>query len=178
MRLIYQPWLLLSVTLALLLASNCTSPTDSGEKEITDGEFIATVGNDYTFTGEAAFDTLITNYQYVPDAYQDTIVILSLKSGEIRVPDREPITTGIFLNALWDEENPEFEFGSNPYFVNYYIPPKIISMSSMYTIGSGNIIVQEYSEMLLSGTFDLKAEDALKDSITITGSFKALRIEE
>jgi len=173
-----QPAFCIFIILISLLASSCTSPTDSGKENISDGEFMATVGNDYTFTGEATFDTLITNYQYVPDAYQDTIVILSLKAGEIRVPEREPITTGIFLNALWDEENPEFEFGSNPYFVNYYIPPKITSMSSMYTIDSGNIIVEEYTEMLMAGTFDLKAEDALEDSISITGSFRALIAEE
>lgn len=172
--------LFIFISLVLFLAANCTSPTQSGQeiKDIADGEFIATVDNDYTFTGKASFDTLITNYQSVPEAYQDTIAFLIFKAGEISVPDREPITTGIFLNSLWDEENPKFEIGSNIYFLNYYYPPNISSIPYSYNIDSGNVIIEEYSEALWTGTFDLIAVDALEDSISITGSFRALRTEE
>ena len=172
--------LCLSLALLSMLAASCTSPTEPGNEaeNIVDGEFLATVDNDYSFSGEATFDTLITNYQSIPDAYQDTIVFLVLKAGEISVPDREPISTGIFLNALWDEENPDFDLDSNPYFVNYYYPPEITSMSYMYTIKSGDVMLEEYSETLLTGSFSLVAEDALEDSITISGAFRALRADE
>ncbi len=162
------------------LVMNCTSPTESGNEaeNISDGEFFARVANDYSFTGKASFDTLITSYQSVPDAYQDTIAFLVLKAGEISVPDREPIATGLFLNALWDEDNPNFDLESNPYFVNYFYPPKITSMSYMYTIKSGSVIIEEYTEALLAGSFSLIAEDAYDDSVTVTGSFRALRAAE
>lgn len=180
MRYIKYSVLLILITFGIALATSCTSPTGSNNRNetISDGEFFATVDNDYTFTGEASFDTLITNYQSIPDIYQDTIAALVLKAGEISVPNREPISTGIFMNALWDEENPEFDLESNPYFVNYYVPPKITSMSAMYTIKSGTVTVEAYSGNLLTGSFNLVAEDALDDSVTITGSFKALRVNE
>lgn len=172
--------LFLFIPLILFLAANCTSPTESGKgiEDIADGEFIATVDNDYTFTGEAFFDTLITNYQSVPEAYRDTIAFLTFKAGEISVPNREPITTGIFLNSLWNEENPKFEIGSNIYFLSYYYPPNISSIPYSYNIQSGNVTIEEYSEALCTGTFDLIAVDAIEDSIAITGAFRALRAKE
>lgn len=175
-----QSVLFIFISFGLFLTTNCTSPTESGEeiRDIADGEFIATVDNDYTFTGEALFDTLITNYQYVSDANQDTIAFLILKAGEIRVPNREPITTGIFLNSLWDEDNPKFEVGSNLFLMNYYYPPKISSTSYSYVISSGDVTIEEYSEVLITGSFDLIAKDAFEDTISITGSFRAERAEE
>lgn len=180
MSMIKYVTLCLSLAILSILAANCTSPTEPGNEaeNISDGEFYATVDNDYTFTGEATFDTLITNYQSVPDAYQDTIAFLVLNAGEISVPDRESITTGLFLNALWDEENPVFDLDSNPYFVNYYYPPEITSMSYMYTIQSGDVILEGYSNDLLTGSFNLVAMDAFEDSVTISGAFRALRAEE
>ena len=180
MRCIKRSIFFIFIPFILLLATNCTSPTEPG-KEIPDiaaGEFIATVDNDYTFSGEASFDTVITNYPYVSDAHQDTIAFLVLKAGEIEVPEREPIPTGIFLNSLWNENNPKFEIGSYLYFISYYHSPRITNASFVHSISSGKVILEEYSEFLLSGSFDLTAKDAIGDSVSITGLFRAVIAED
>jgi hypothetical protein len=160
--------------IGIILTVGCSNSTSSISEELTDGKFTASIENQNNFDGDASFEITVPSSEWFPDAYQDPVLFLTLKTGEIQDAQRGyTINTGLSLNSLWKENSSKFDLGSAT-FRNTFIHP---SSLEMHNIRSGTIKIDKKSKDLLAGDFDLVAANSLGDEFTITGKFRAILSE-
>lgn len=156
-----------------LMVIGCSSSTSPTIDELTDGTFTASIENQSSFEGDASFE--ITT-----DAIVDSVLFLTLSAGEItwtreiNGETRElSVNKGLSLNAVWQDDSTKFIIGSTT-FRNTFVHPNLLDM---HDIKSGTIKIDEKTQELLAGTFDLISKNSSDAEFNITGKFRAILSE-
>jgi len=163
-----------------LLLFGCSSTTSTTIEELTDGTFTASIDNQSSFDGDASFEITIPSSDYDQEASQDSVLFLTLSTGEItwtRELNGESIeltvNKGLSLNADWKDDSTEFVIGST-FFRNTFVHPGSLDM---HDFKSGTIMIDEKTQDLLAGNFDLISKNSLGNEFNITGKFRAILSE-
>jgi len=163
-----------------LLMIGCSSSTSPTIEELTDGTFKASIENQNNFDGDASFEISIPSSDWNPEAFSDSVLFLTLSTGEItwtRELSGESIeltvNKGLSLNTLWQDDSNEFIIGSTT-LRNTFVHPGSLDMQN---IKSGTIKIDEKSEDLLAGNFDLISKNSSGSEFNITGKFRAILSE-
>ena len=159
--------------IGVILTIGCSDSTSSISDELVDGKFIANIENQSNFDGDARFEISVPTSEFFPDAFEDPVLFLILKKDEIQSGRGIIINTGLTLNSLWQEDSSEFKLGSTT-IRNTFVHPGTFEM---HDINSGIIKINEKTQDLLIGDFDIVAVNSLSEEINITGKFRAILSE-
>jgi len=157
-----------------LMAFGCSSSTSPAIEELADGTFTASVENQSEFDGDASFEITIPSSDWFPDAYKDPVLFLTLKTGEIENTERDYTgDIGLSINTLWQDDSIEIEIGSTT-FRNTFIHPGTLEI---HDVKSGSIKIDEKTQDLLAGNFELISVNSQGSEFNITGKFRAILSE-
>lgn len=159
--------------IGVILTVGCSDSTNSITDGLVDGKFTANIENQSIFDGDASFKISVPSSEFFPDAFEDPVLFLTLKKDQIQSQRGFTINIGLNLNVLWQENSSMFELGSTT-IRNTFVHPGTLEM---HAINSGIIQIDEKTQDLLSGNFDIVAVNSLGDEINITGKFKAILSE-
>ncbi|PKD44282.1 hypothetical protein CWD77_02100 [Rhodohalobacter barkolensis] len=142
-----------------------------------DGKFTAKVEDGNNFDGDALFEIAVPTRDGVQYVLEDSVLFLTLKTGEI-TNTREfngeiteyTINIGLSLNSLWKTDINELELGTT-FFQNLFIQPNTLDA---HDIKSGIIKIDEKSDELLVGSFELIAVNSSNYESNISGEFRAI----
>lgn len=162
--------------ITVLFLISCSSSTSSKTEELSDGRFTARVENGTNFEGDAIFEIAIPSSDRFQNAFEDSVLFLTLKTGEI-TNEREfngaiieyTINIGLSLNSLWKTNVNELDIGST-LIQNLFIQPNTLEA---HDIRSGTIKIDEKSEKLMAGSIELIAVNGLSKEVHISGKFRA-----
>ncbi|MDZ7805949.1 MAG: hypothetical protein U5K71_02400 [Gracilimonas sp.] len=161
-------YLLLAVNVTTIGCTDTTGPFPMG---INDGEFVAIIDGTSDFRGDAGYEIIVPTSEWTPDVYSDSVLFLTLKTGEINSNRGTSVTIGLMLNTLWDNNSEKLDIGSTT-IINSFVDPNTLEY---YVVRSGFISIRERSNDLLVGEFNLRAavDSSDSDSLKITGEFRA-----